>query len=138
MESAMENVVIQKFEKKINSDVVKALGQIVADKLWIHINGQTLCFEQETTGSKRRGKSSSKDVKSNLIYAPMPGKITKLFKNLGDAVAVGESVLVMEAMKMEYTLKANMAGVIKKISFKENDQVNLGALIAEIEPSKEP
>ncbi len=138
MEPAMENVVIQKFEKKINSDVVKALGQIVADKLWVHINGQTLCFEQEAKGSRRRGKSSAKDVKSNFIYAPMPGKITKLFKNLGDAVAVGESVLVMEAMKMEYTLKANMAGVIKKILFQENDQVNLGALIAEIEPGKEP
>ena len=137
MDSAMEDVVIHKFEKKINSNVIKAIGQVVADKIWVHVDGQTLCFENESTGSRRRGKSSAKDVKSNLIYAPMPGKITKLFKGLGDPVLVGESVLVMEAMKMEYTLKANMAGIIKKISFQENDQVNLGALIAEIEPGKE-
>lgn len=128
---------IQKFEKKINSQIVKGLAQIVDDKIWIHLNGETLCFDKQTSGGRRRGKAKGKEARSNLIHAPMPGKITKFFKKVGDSIASGESVFVMEAMKMEYTLKANMNGTIKKISYKELDQVNLGALIVEIDPLKE-
>lgn len=127
---------IQKFEKKINASLVKAIAQVVEDKVWIHVGGETLVFDKESSG-RRRGKSGSKEAKSNLIHAPMPGKITKLFKKEGDAVKIGESVLVMEAMKMEYTLKANMNGTVKKIAHKELDQVVLGALIVEIDPQKE-
>lgn len=127
---------IQKIEKKLSTGLQKAIAEKVDDKIWIHMNGETFSVESESTG-RRKGKSSTKDAKSNLILAPMPGKITKLFKKAGDAVKVGESVLVMEAMKMEYTLKANMVGTVKKVSFKESDQVVLGALIVEIEPQKE-
>ena len=127
---------IQKYEKKIGNHVHKATAEKVGDKIWIHLNGETIVFDAETTG-RRRGKVAGKDAKSNTILAPMPGKITKLFKKQGDVVTVGESVLVMEAMKMEYTLKSNMAGTIKKVAYKELDQVALGALIVEIEPSRE-
>lgn len=127
---------MQKFEKKIGDQIHKAIAEKVGDKVWVHLNGETLVFDAETTG-RRRGKVAGKDAKSNTILAPMPGKITKLFKKQGDPVAVGESVLVMEAMKMEYTLKSNMAGTIKKVAYKELDQVALGVLIVEIEPTKE-
>ena len=127
---------IQKIEKKLSTGLHKVIAEKVEDKIWIHMNGETISIDSESTG-RRKGKSSSKDAKSNLILAPMPGKITKLFKKAGDAVHVGDSVLVMEAMKMEYTLKANMAGSIKKVSFKELDQVVLGALLVEIEPQKD-
>lgn len=133
----MENVVIQKFEKRINSSLVKAIAQVLDNKIWIHINGETIVFEKDSRASGRRGKRVSKETKSNLIFAPMPGKITKLFKKEGDAVIMGESVLVMEAMKMEYTLKANVTGTIKKVAFNELEQVVLGALIIEIDPKKE-
>lgn len=126
---------IQKFEKKIDDQVYKAIAERIEDKIWIHLNGETLVFEVEQTG-RRAGKSSSAPGKSNLILAPMPGKITKLFKKQGESVVVGESVLVMEAMKMEYTLKSNMVGTIKNVAFKELDQVAHGAVIVEIEPSK--
>jgi acetyl/propionyl-CoA carboxylase alpha subunit len=132
----LEDVVIQKFEKKLNSINVKAIAEKVDDKIWIHLNGETICMDAEAT-SRKRGKATGKDAKSNLILAPMPGKITKLFKKSGDAVAVGESVLVMEAMKMEYTLKANVAGTIKEVAYKELDQVVLGALIVEIDATKD-
>ncbi len=127
---------IHKFAKKINSTIQNAIGQIVDDKVWIHVNGDTLVFDREV-GGRRRGKAGAKDAKSNLIHAPMPGKITKMFKKQGDSVKAGESVLVMEAMKMEYTLKANMNGTIKKLAHKELDQVVLGAIIVEIDPVKE-
>ncbi len=137
MVRAVEDVVIQKFEKKIGSQVYKAVAEKVGDKIWIHVGGETLVLDGDISTGRRRGKTAGKDTKSNLILAPMPGKLTKLFKKQGDAVAVGESVLVMEAMKMEYTLKSNIAGTIKKVAFKELDQVALGALLVEIEPIKE-
>lgn len=133
----MEDVVIHKFEKKIGSQLHKAIAEKNGDKIWIHINGETITLDDEASTVRRRGKAIGKDAKSNLILAPMPGKLTKLFKKQGDVIAIGESVLVMEAMKMEYTLKSNMAGTIKKVAYKELDQVALGALIVEIEPIKE-
>ncbi|MBL7543108.1 MAG: acetyl-CoA carboxylase biotin carboxyl carrier protein subunit [Bdellovibrionaceae bacterium] len=128
---------MQKMDKKIGGEMYKVVAQCVDDKIWIHMNGETIVLDAEVSTGRRRGKSSGKDAKSNVILAPMPGKITKLFKKQGELVVIGESVLVMEAMKMEYTLKANINGTIKKVAFKEGDQVVLGAQIVDIEPAKE-
>lgn len=62
----------------------------------------------------------------------MPGKIMKVLKKLGEKVVVGETVIVMEAMKMEYSLEADVTGTLESISVSENDQVNLGQLLASI------
>lgn len=128
---------IQRLEKKLSTGIQKAIAERIDDKVWVHLNGETICLEVENAGGRKRGKAVGKDAKSNLILAPMPGKITKLFKKVGEPVKVGESVLVMEAMKMEYTLKANVAGTVKGVLFNEMDQVVLGALIVELDPVKE-
>jgi biotin carboxyl carrier protein len=57
------------------------------------------------------------------MLSPMPGKILKILKNVEDRVEIGDSILVMEAMKMEHTIKASKAGKIEKIFYKEGDQV---------------
>ena len=59
----------------------------------------------------------------------MPGKITKVFKQMGDQVKAGDAMIVMEAMKMEYTLKADVDGSIQKIDCQVGDQVALGKIL---------
>ena len=63
----------------------------------------------------------------------MPGKISKVFFKNGDAVTTGQVLVVMEAMKMEYSLKSAMDGKIKGLSVTAGDQVDLGDLLIEIE-----
>ncbi len=67
------------------------------------------------------------------LMAPMPGKIFKLLKNEKDQVKAGDTILILEAMKMEHSIKADKAGVIKKIHYKVGDQVQGQAVLAEIE-----
>ncbi len=66
----------------------------------------------------------------------MPGKVTKIQKNIGDAVSAGDVVIVMEAMKMEYTLKAHVNGKVEVMNCKAGDQVTLGKLLAQIKEEK--
>ena len=67
------------------------------------------------------------------LQSPMPGKIFKIFKNIGDSVARGEAIMILEAMKMEHTIKAQKDGVIKNILFKQGEQVQGGVELCEIE-----
>ena len=67
------------------------------------------------------------------LQSPMPGKIFKIIQTKGKTVSKGQPVLILEAMKMEHTIKANKDGVIKELFFKEGDQVQGGVLLCEIE-----
>ena len=57
----------------------------------------------------------------------MPGKITKILKKIGDTVAIGETIVVMEAMKMEHTVTAPHEGTIEEIHYAVGEQVQEGA-----------
>lgn len=67
------------------------------------------------------------------IKAPLPGTIFKVIKKAGDVVAAGETVLIMEAMKMENNIPAEKAGTIKEIKVKEGDAVLEGDVLVVIE-----
>lgn len=66
------------------------------------------------------------------LNSPMPGKIFKVTALEGDKVKKGQTILVLEAMKMEHAIKADKDGVLKKIFFKEGEQVQGGVALAEI------
>lgn len=57
------------------------------------------------------------------LISPMPGLILKLKKKIGDTVKAGESLIILEAMKMENELKSPISGVISKIKITEGQSV---------------
>lgn len=63
------------------------------------------------------------------VIAPMPGLIVSLKKKSGDKVKMGESLLTLEAMKMENDLRSPASGTIKKVNYKEGENVEKGAVI---------
>tara|TARA_R110000868_G_scaffold38661_1_gene135017 strand:+ start:22267 stop:22758 length:492 start_codon:yes stop_codon:yes gene_type:complete len=69
---------------------------------------------------------------SGGMVSPMPGKILKLFKKVNDSVKAGETILVMEAMKMEHAIKAPTDGSIVKLDYQEGDQVDGGVVLVEL------
>ncbi|MCW8876658.1 MAG: sodium-extruding oxaloacetate decarboxylase subunit alpha [Kangiellaceae bacterium] len=69
--------------------------------------------------------SKPAEVSSN-IEAPLAGNIFKVLVNEGDQVEEGQTVIILEAMKMETEVKANQAGNIARIFVKEGDAVSLG------------
>jgi len=67
------------------------------------------------------------------IIAPMPGKIVRLLASLGQEVAAGQGLVVMEAMKMENELRAPGAGRVKQLEVREGQTVEAGALLVVME-----
>ncbi|WP_353198568.1 biotin carboxylase N-terminal domain-containing protein [Sandarakinorhabdus sp.] len=66
------------------------------------------------------------------VHAPMPGRVLSVDVALGQAVAEGDRLLVLEAMKMEHRLLARTAGTVQALHIAVGDQVNDGMLLVEI------
>jgi len=70
---------------------------------------------------------------SKLLLCPMPGLVVSLAVEEGQEVAAGETLCVVEAMKMENVLKAERDGTVSKILAKPGDSLNVDAVILEFE-----
>lgn len=119
---------MKKMSVQQGPEEAQAFYQKMGQSLWVHINGKTLCVDlkpQSQRRSKSKGGASNPEIK-----ATMPGKIIAIKKKVGDAVSVGETIIIMEAMKMEYSLKAQVPGVLQSLSCSENQQVTLGQELA--------
>jgi len=66
------------------------------------------------------------------ITAPMPGTVMKVLVEEGASVAEGDTVVVMEAMKMEQPIKAPCAGTVQSVEVSEGDTVDTGQVVAVI------
>ena len=117
-------------EIQINGKTFRVPIQKVGNDFWIHLNGKTYFIQKEI---EQWGKKSNRSNKEGAIVSPMPGKITKILKKEGQSVNAGEVVVVVEAMKMEYSLKSEIEGKVSKILCQVNDQVVLGKVLCEIE-----
>ncbi len=69
------------------------------------------------------------------MKAPLPGVILDLKVNVGDTVAAGDTVVILEAMKMENNIHADKGGVVKSICVNKGDSVLEGADLLIIEYS---
>ncbi len=74
-------------------------------------------------------------AQGGVIIAPMPGKIVKLLAAPGDPVQEGQTLLIMEAMKMQNELKASTAGTVATVHVLEGATVETGATLVTVAPA---
>ena len=84
---------------------------------------------------KKKEEISTRDNTGNLV-APIPGMIIEYKKKVGDEVKAGDTVVVLEAMKMFNNLDSPCDGVIKNIDHKAGDSVSKGSILCYIKPKK--
>ena len=83
---------------------------------------------------RRKKKAGIKEVeKSGSLTAPLPGMIVEYKKAVGDKVTAGETVVVIEAMKMMNNIDSTIDGVVKEIKFDTSDSVTKGDVLMIIE-----
>ena len=80
------------------------------------------------------GGDTEEQVDEDRIVAPLPGTVVALLAEVGAKLEKGAPILTLEVMKMEQTLRAPFAGVLKAIKCKVGDIVGEGVELAEIEP----
>jgi|GEM_PF-55089 biotin carboxyl carrier protein len=88
--------------------------------------------EPKATGRTRRATHAAAD-EAGALTAVMPGLILKILKKEGDHVDVGETVIILEAMKMQNDLQAKCAGVITQMNVKKGDNVEMRQVLCIID-----
>ena len=86
----------------------------------------------ELTGAKKTKKKDEGNLNS-----PISGKVVSIKVKDGDKVKKGDVLMIIEAMKMEYLIRAPYNGKVKKVNFKENNQIEIGQNTVEITKEKE-
>ena len=126
-------------------------ARLVDGSLTARINGSMRRFRAEATGKRLlvhdgqrrlrllavevyRREQGSAGAAEHRIRAPMPGRVVLVQATPGDAVSVGDVVLVIEAMKMELALKAPRDGIVAEVRVAAGEFVEADAVLATLEP----
>lgn len=102
----------------------------VGDIWWVHHNGHS-----SRVSVVERGAVSTFDSMGGLT-SPMPGKILNVMASIGEQVDKGQTLLILEAMKMENRICSPVDGIVSAIHYEVGDQVNQGAILIEIEEAE--
>mgnify|MGYP001260119230 FL=1 len=76
--------------------------------------------------------SKESSLSEGSLSAPMPGTILDVMVKKGQRVREGQTLLVMEAMKMEHRIQAPRAGEVTSVYFQKGERVDMGANLVEI------
>ena len=106
-------------------------AQKIGNQVWFHFDGSTYSHTPRSSQAQSSSQTGAQDP--HKIIAPMPGKIIKVFVNVGDIVKEGQTLVAMEAMKMEYNLKATQRLQVRSIHCEKDGQVGLGDLLVQLE-----
>ena len=137
---------MKEYKYKINGTVYNVtVGDIENNMAQVEVNGTPYKVEMEQTvapvavstprpSAAPRTVSGEKVIAkptttggAGAIKAPLPGVVLDIKVNVGDAVNAGDTVVILEAIKMENNINADKSGVVKSISVNKGDSVLEGA-----------
>lgn len=96
---------------------------------WVTVNGQTLILTK-STGARSRGHGDQHAA--GEVTAPMPGQVRAVNVNEGDTVTRGQTLMLLEAMKMEIRIQSPQDGVVKKLFVEQGQTVEREQILVEI------
>ena len=132
-EKTVDVEILQAKDGKLNLlvDGKRVTAYVSSDnaKRWVTVNGQT-CVLTKSSDAQRR--STGHDHTSELI-APMPGQVRAVNVVEGETVTKGQTLLVLEAMKMEIRIQAPRDGKVMKLLVKQTQTVEREQILIELE-----
>jgi biotin carboxyl carrier protein len=99
-------------------------------KRWVTVNGQTSVLTRSS--GPRKGGHGHHHAAGELT-APMPGQVRAVNVSAGDTVTKGQTLLVLEAMKMEIRIHSPQEGVVKKLFVQQGQTVEREQILIDIE-----
>ncbi len=114
---------------KLGDRIIKAIITEGQKEKYVFADGNVYKIKQvELTGRKKPKKKEQGDLSS-----PISGKVVKVNVKKGVTVKKEDVLMVIEAMKMEYLIRAPYNGIVKKVNFKANEQIEIGENTIELE-----
>jgi biotin carboxyl carrier protein len=103
------------------------------DVAYVDVEGQSLEFRLAPPPAVDEAvRHATRAEGAAVLTAPMPGRVVAVRRRAGEAVAAHEPVVVLEAMKMEHTISAPLAGTVTALHVEAGDQVQRGDVLAEV------
>ncbi|OGU59419.1 MAG: hypothetical protein A2X64_00700 [Ignavibacteria bacterium GWF2_33_9] len=113
------------------------IDELDDDQFKLHLENRDLIVQSINSNAEVLEKymktSSGSAGGASKIKAPMPGLVVKILKHENDTVKKGETVAIIEAMKMENSIKSPMDGTIQTVKITEGKPVNKDEIMFEIE-----
>ncbi len=101
----------------------------MGDRRWVTIGGRTYLLKK--SGGGRRGRGAHPGASG--LTAPMPGQVRAVNVREGDPVKAGQTLVLVEAMKMEIRVQSPRAGVVRKVLVQPGDAVEREQLLIEVD-----
>ena len=99
-------------------------------KRWVTVHGRTYLLTKQA-GSRR--STGGHHHAAGELTAPMPGQVRAVNVNEGDAVTKGQTLMILEAMKMEIRIQASADCVVKSLAIKQGDTVEREQVLIVVE-----
>jgi len=96
-------------------------------------SGRQFAVEVRDPRDTSRGSRTPPGAGRQNVAAPMPGKVIRVLVEVGDSVAVGQGLVVVEAMKMQNEMKASRAGRVTEIRARASQTVGAGETLVVLE-----
>lgn len=100
------------------------------DTVYLHVGGKTYQLDQIDPLERLLGADSA----DNSISAPMPGVVVELRATEGESVKAGDTLIVIESMKLLSEIRAPRDGVVENLLVGSGDSFEKGAVLAELSP----
>jgi len=127
---------MKRFKVSVGGNVYYAEVDKVADALYkVDIDGETIevHVEEEALKTVKAERARYADTGQKVVKAAIPGTIVKILVSPGDRVSAGDTLLILEAMKMENEIVAPSSGIVKEIRVSEGQRVETGDILVIIE-----
>ena len=113
---------------------LNTVGKVQSDgtrTVYFELNGnnRSVVIRDQSVQSDQAVRVKAEKGNPSHIAAPMPGKVLKMNVKAGDAIKIGDVLMVTEAMKMETNIKAKADGTVVEVKFKEGDKVEKEDLV---------
>ena len=143
---------MKNFKFKINGTEYSVdINEVEGQEIKLNVNGEAYVVTVDQEIKQQKPKSAPRPVaspvapaaggsvqKSNApvagskVSTPLPGTILDVFVNVGDTVKSGQTVVLLEAMKMENNIEADCEGTVKEVKVRKGDSVLEGDILVVI------
>jgi biotin carboxyl carrier protein len=135
LETGIQRIAANELKLRLGGRSVRVFLARDGERTFVAVDGRQYVVSESRAETGRPGAGDDKAAGGSLrVKAPMPGKVTKLAVSVGEEVRKNQTLIIVEAMKMENEIKTSIDGVVAKVHAAVGDLVDAEKVLVEIEP----